>query len=996
MLCALQASRLSAQVNLSSGLVAYYPLNGTFNDASGNGNHGTGQNGVTFGTDQWGNANNAAFFDGANDYITVPSNIGITPSYNYTISFRFKTNSSALQIFFSKSDWTGTSAPNNFQIQIGINGGSLLPSNGLFFATAHTGNTCIKSQFYADHYSYGSNTATGTWYCVVLTFNNGVKKTYMNGILVSTSTVTGTPNNAYIDSCANGQFRIGSWWQNDPRWFSGLIDEVRMYKRTLNQPEIDSLCNLKTSASGTILNNYAAVTGRLPCSNTFIVDTATGFAAGDTILMMQMKGAYIDSSNTSAFGKVLAYNNVGNYEYNIIQSVSGNNIMLRNQLTRGYDIPHGRVQFIRVPFYPAYTVSQPLTCLPWTGAKGGVFAIRTAGTLTLNADIDVSGKGFRGGQPMLVSAFSCNKTDYFYPSTNNEGAQKGEGITELGAAKDYGRGAKADAGGGGNDHNAGGGGGGGYAAGGLGGNQYNLGACAVTANIGGIGGVQLTGYPQKVFLGGGGGCGHGNNFGEKAGGTGGGILFVDAPAIVGNGYSLRANGAAAPECAAPGPFNGGCVDDGGGGGGSAGIVYSTAASITTSLIVEARGGKGSNVYVSPGTTVVAPGGGGGGGAWAAAIGSATNVASNTAGGLAGIAPQFGNSNHGALAGSPGQNISSVAIPWTKSPYSSAPPTISFTYAIVSCNTAKFTMTSTGAGIATQLWNFGGGSTLTQPSPTFTFPGTGTFTVTLSITDSNGCTGSVSLPVVITPYNGSRKDTTICAGESVTLGTFPGANSYVWSPPAGLSSLNTATTVATPSATTTYIVQVNAGPGCTYRDTFVVTVQPVPKADFSSSPSYPIPNKPIQFSNASNNATTYTWTFGDGETSSETSPGHLYKKTGSYRVCLIASNGTSCTDSVCKTVQADVRTAIGVASAFSPNGDGVNDVLLVHGAAVESMNLKIFNRWGQKVFETSDMERGWDGTFKGQAQEMETYAYLLIATFIDGSTTQQKGNINLIR
>jgi len=88
--------------------------------------------------------------------------------------------------------------------------------------------------------------------------------------------------------------------------------------------------------------------------------------------------------------------------------------------------------------------------------------------------------------------------------------------------------------------------------------------------------------------------------------------------------------------------------------------------------------------------------------------------------------------------------------------------------------------------------------------------------------------------------------------------------------------------------------------------------------------------------------------------------------------------------------------IGLPTGFSPNGDGANDVLYVRGAGIETMNLKIYNRWGQMLFETTDQRIGWDGTFGGQPQPMETYGYVLLATLKDGASKMMKGNVTLIR
>jgi gliding motility-associated-like protein len=153
---------------------------------------------------------------------------------------------------------------------------------------------------------------------------------------------------------------------------------------------------------------------------------------------------------------------------------------------------------------------------------------------------------------------------------------------------------------------------------------------------------------------------------------------------------------------------------------------------------------------------------------------------------------------------------------------------------------------------------------------------------------------------------------------------------------------------------------------------------------------------VQFTNLSQNASTYLWTFGDGGTSTVTDPSHFYKKTGTYTVCLVARTTEGCTDTVCKTVEADIHTAVDIPTGFSPNGDGNNDVLYVRGGAIETMNLKIFNRWGEMVFESSDLAVGWDGTYKGKPQEMDAYAYVLDVTFVDGTSARKKGNVTLLR
>ena len=93
----------------------------------------------------------------------------------------------------------------------------------------------------------------------------------------------------------------------------------------------------------------------------------------------------------------------------------------------------------------------------------------------------------------------------------------------------------------------------------------------------------------------------------------------------------------------------------------------------------------------------------------------------------------------------------------------------------------------------------------------------------------------------------------------------------------------------------------------------------------------------------------------------------------------------------------IDTKIGMPEAFTPNGDGINDIALVRGWGVrEFVEVKIYNRWGQLVFESDDMSKGWDGTFKGEPQGMDTFAYTISAVNMKGEDIFVKGYITLIR
>jgi gliding motility-associated-like protein len=205
------------------------------------------------------------------------------------------------------------------------------------------------------------------------------------------------------------------------------------------------------------------------------------------------------------------------------------------------------------------------------------------------------------------------------------------------------------------------------------------------------------------------------------------------------------------------------------------------------------------------------------------------------------------------------------------------------------------------------------------------------------------------------------------------------------------------TYSTVGTFTVTLIAENPG-ACNGVDSFkeVIRILPTPTANFTFSPTMPQANVPTTFTNTSYNATRYAWDFGDNQSSTEINPVHQYNKTGTYTSCLTAYNNYGCPSTVCKPVPAEVVPLIGLPNAFSPNGDGENDILYVRGAAIKTMDLKIYNRWGQLVFETTKQEIGWDGTFNGQPQPIEAYGYVLQVSFIDGTSRLLKGNITLLR
>jgi len=356
-----------------------------------------------------------------------------------------------------------------------------------------------------------------------------------------------------------------------------------------------------------IINIYAQVLDVDTCLNQILVGDATGFNIGDRVLLIQMKGATIDETNTASFGTITDYGNAGNYEFGNIAEINGLFITLKNKIVRLYNAPEGFVQLVRVPQYGDVTVAGKVTALPWDGTKGGVVVFEASGNVNLNADINVDTMGFHGGADIQNGAAIYDLKNYYY-SKPDSAASKGEGIAEVPLTFAWGRGPLANGGGGGDGQNSGGGGGANGGTGGEGGDQGNSNTYSRLAN-GGLGGkltVSTTLATDKIFFGGGGGAGQMNDNQGTSGGDGGGIIIIRANTLTGGGGKILSNGANAKDA----------IADGAGGGGAGGTIVLDVNTISNNPSLVARGGSGGNnkaPNASNQNWCYAPGGGGSGG-----------------------------------------------------------------------------------------------------------------------------------------------------------------------------------------------------------------------------------------------------------------------------------------------------------------------------------------------------------------------------------------------
>ena len=322
---------------------------------------------------------------------------------------------------------------------------------------------------------------------------------------------------------------------------------------------------------------------------------------------------------------------------------------------------------------------------------------------------------------------------------------------------------------------------------------------------------------------------------------------------------------------------------------------------------------------------------------------------------------------------------SQAVIITSSPL----PTISISGSNSICQGSSTTLLASGA--LDYNWNTGVNSNSITVSPN------ANTSYTVVAYDANNCSNSAIFNVTVDaiPTANAGVDQIICSGQSVTLNG-SGGNIYNWN-----SGQNSQSISVSPSTTFNYILTVSNGV-CTDKDTVKITVNPVPSIIVSDDITI---NQGDTATLSVSGANSYNWS-SNSELPCTTCSNFTVNPIYSAQYCVEATSINGCVNSKCINVTVDIKCGeLFVPDAFSPNNDGVNDLLQVYinKTCVKDFSLLIFDRWGEKIFESSDINTNWDGTFKGQTLNSAVFAYYLTISFnTNNSPVIQKGNISIIK
>lgn len=310
------------------------------------------------------------------------------------------------------------------------------------------------------------------------------------------------------------------------------------------------------------------------------------------------------------------------------------------------------------------------------------------------------------------------------------------------------------------------------------------------------------------------------------------------------------------------------------------------------------------------------------------------------------------------------------------------------------------------------WDFGPGVesevAISNDSKILTFTKAGLKTITLKVESDNGCVSTFTKDVLV-ELKPEKPEISInqpffCLKDIIKLAV-PAQEgiTYAWSGPNNYSATTNAIEIPVTDFNLAgqYQVVLTSGSCNSEPATIIVpAIARIPVAKFYTEPTFDVKFSapvPITFTNTSLYGDFYEWSFGDGLTSSEQNPIHIYQTDGLFRITLTAFSKNGCSNSI---TQGDLiikkNASTFVPNAFSPNGDGINDELIVSVTNLKKYNIHIYNRLGTQIFFTNNIFENWNGTFKGNELPVGVYYYIISGTNLSNSTVKYSGSITLIR
>ncbi len=304
------------------------------------------------------------------------------------------------------------------------------------------------------------------------------------------------------------------------------------------------------------------------------------------------------------------------------------------------------------------------------------------------------------------------------------------------------------------------------------------------------------------------------------------------------------------------------------------------------------------------------------------------------------------------------------------------------------------------------WDFGNGSGSNQFEPTATYTQTGNYLLVLMGYNQFGCGDTTFQNIIVNPIPNSQflPDTTAgCEDLTVSFtNNSTNGNLYFWNFGDGFSvqSLNPTHTYTEPGVYDVTLITTNMF-GCvdTTINQALITVYQQPTAGFTVFPSIVYTEDPfVEITNTAQNYNTGEYYLGNGIVSGITLEQYSYgsSEAGEYTISQVVYNNFGCSDTAYQVIQLNLSPTLYVPNAFTPDADGENDSWIPVATAMFSIEVSVFNRWGEEVFTTTDLSKTWDGKYRGQDCPVGVYSWKIVARDINQELIIKSGHIVLLR
>jgi gliding motility-associated-like protein len=318
-----------------------------------------------------------------------------------------------------------------------------------------------------------------------------------------------------------------------------------------------------------------------------------------------------------------------------------------------------------------------------------------------------------------------------------------------------------------------------------------------------------------------------------------------------------------------------------------------------------------------------------------------------------------------------------------------------------CSNYDILLENTSVGNDVNSWNIGNSIFTSEVSPVLTLE-EGTYLVSLLVMNDIGCSDTLEQNITIHPLPVIQimPDTLICEGDEIII-RVSGGDAIAWSPPEGLSSATSYSPAASPEETTNYTAVVSdSATGCRNHDDVRIFVQQYPEIILRPTDTTIVIGETIDVAADSLGDCIYTWTSAPADDLMSclncTSP--VVRPLENTLYTLEVADTNHCfSEMFYLNVQVDEKYSLDLPSAFKPTGSAENAVVYIRGWGIMRLvEFRIYNRYGNEVFYTDDLNRGWDGTYKGKLQNIDSYAYTVTAEMWNGQLMTKKGTITLLR